>query len=94
MPECIKGGLFKKDTCPTDLPAGVTATPSCSWKDDDKTKRCLLNCDTDADCGPGGNCEMHEPPKSDDDQFPPFPAYGTCGYLPPSGFKGYTFEYN
>jgi len=83
-PECIKGGLLHKDTCPTDLPAGITAEPACDIKDDDGTKRCGLGgCKVDADCGTDMNCKVIQPPKQDDDMFPPFPAYGICGYNPP-----------
>ena len=78
MPKCIKSGLFK-ETCPTDLPAGVASSVHavCAFKGDDKVKRCHLEgCHMDADCGPGANCKVHK--YSDDDGV--IPAVGICAY--------------
>merc|ERR1712110_689270 len=57
VPKCT-GGVFKK-TCPTDVPAGTTATPECVLKDTKDDHYCVLICSGAAtgDCPTGASCE-------------------------------------
>jgi photosystem II stability/assembly factor-like uncharacterized protein len=77
-PKCTKKGL--KETCPTDLPAGVTANPGCVLEEGSgrsKVKYCGLVCAKDADCGSVAKCFLEHFP-GDDDQFPH--TIGYCFY--------------
>merc|ERR1712110_456522 len=57
IPKCT-GGVFKK-TCPTDVPEGTTAQPSCVLKDTKGDHFCILVCSGTAtgDCPTGATCE-------------------------------------
>merc|ERR1712110_1161307 len=57
IPKCT-GGVFKK-TCPTDVPDGTTAAPSCILKDTKGDHYCILVCSGTAtgDCPTGATCE-------------------------------------
>ena len=53
-PECIG------TSCPQDVPAGVTATPTCALQDSSGNKFCALMCDpisSDAQCGNMASCK-------------------------------------
>lgn len=41
----------KHGQCPTDVPAGVTATPACVLRTPTGSSNCALECETSADCG-------------------------------------------
>lgn len=46
--------------CPTDVPAGVTATPQCALKDPSGNEYCVLLCTPtagDAQCGTNASCK-------------------------------------
>jgi len=77
--ECIKKGL--KRTCPTDVPAGVTAEPSCDLTEGKifhKKHFCGLSCLKDAECGSVMKCQV-DTFGSDDDQVPE-QTFGYCYY--------------
>jgi hypothetical protein len=47
-------------TCPSDAPAGSTATPQCAINAQSKGYRCALICtpsSNDAQCGPDASCK-------------------------------------
>jgi hypothetical protein len=53
-PQCIG------TSCPTDVPAGVTATPTCALQDPSGDKFCALMCDpasNDMECGAEASCK-------------------------------------
>ena len=63
-PECIG------TTCPTDVPPGCQATPTCALQDTSGTKFCALMCNPgsdDAQCGPNASCK-------------PIASVGICTY--------------
>jgi len=41
----------KQGQCPTDVPAGVTATPACVLRSPTGSSNCALECEASADCG-------------------------------------------
>eukprot|EP00516_Mucochytrium_quahogii_P000938 CAMPEP_0203748012 /NCGR_PEP_ID=MMETSP0098-20131031/3000_1 /ASSEMBLY_ACC=CAM_ASM_000208 /TAXON_ID=96639 /ORGANISM=" , Strain NY0313808BC1" /LENGTH=145 /DNA_ID=CAMNT_0050636617 /DNA_START=173 /DNA_END=610 /DNA_ORIENTATION=- len=51
-PEC-KGGQ-----CPSDVPSGSTATPSCILQTPTGQKYCALRCGRGTTCGTGASCKM------------------------------------
>jgi photosystem II stability/assembly factor-like uncharacterized protein len=67
------------DTCPTDVPTGVTATPTCALSDQSGDKYCALECSKDAECDTAGgsSCSILQSSK------------GVCTY-PDAGGVGMT----
>jgi hypothetical protein len=54
-PQCVG------TTCPSDVPAGVTATPTCALQDTSGNKFCALMCNPaqtpDHECGTKASCK-------------------------------------
>ena len=84
-PKCVKsGGIIPHEKCPTDVPSGSTAEPSCEYIDyDTDIKYCSLDCRVDPkyklQCPEGATCfEYTIPP------MPPIQnksiTQGYCGY--------------
>jgi photosystem II stability/assembly factor-like uncharacterized protein len=48
-------------TCPTDVPEGVTAQPTCTLQDQSGNKYCALMCDSDNHCDSGGGAACAHP---------------------------------
>merc|ERR1712217_907364 len=48
LPKC------KKNKCPADVPAGVTAEPDCALSDTSGNKYCVLKCTKNAECDTAG----------------------------------------
>mmetsp|Transcript_32655 Transcript_32655/g.78487 ORF Transcript_32655/g.78487 Transcript_32655/m.78487 type:complete len:449 (+) Transcript_32655:78-1424(+) len=57
-PSCSGG------SCPTDVPAGVTATPQCALQDQSGNQFCALICSDDSQCDQSGgaSCSLIQPP--------------------------------
>jgi len=73
-PPCDASG-----NCPTDVPEGVSANPSCVLKDTSGNQFCALMCQSDDDCG-GAKCE-----------HPQAGAPGLCVYPDSSNTKPFVF---
>merc|ERR1712139_337864 len=57
-PACT--GIIIKDKCPSDVPTGVTAKPTCALQDSSSgSKYCALICSpgNDAQCGTNASCK-------------------------------------
>merc|ERR1712151_9482 len=72
-PPCDASG-----TCPSDVPEGVTATPTCALKDQTGNQYCALLCQSDDECDKAGNAECTHPSAG---------APGICVY--PSSFNDF-----
>ena len=77
-PKCTKKGIH--EDCPSDVPAGVKANPSCCFdegKGRKKERYCGLICATQLDCGANMKCFIEKIP-GDDDLMPH--EIGYCYY--------------